>query len=153
MSEAVDRSRFVMRAPCRCGLELGTIVEVNGQDTVRCLGCNAFQYNAPRTETGRAVRSSTTVHNGIRPHVRSRILERDGYRCLCGHAGGVLHVGHMISVAAGLQFGVPDDEINDDENLVTMCEECNLGQGALPISLRLAVVILRARIAWRNKQG
>jgi len=39
-----------------------------------------------------------------------------------------------------------DQEINSDENLAAFCEECNLGMGKTPISLRLAVAIVRARI-------
>lgn len=149
----VDRENFTMRAPCRCGSTTGRIVEKSGQDTVRCNVCNAYCYCAPRTETGRAVRSVSTVRRGIRPSDRTRILERDGYRCvLCRQDdASKLHVGHIVSVDAGIATGLSDEEINDDENLIAQCEECNLGQGPQPIPLRVAVVILRARISWRDK--
>ncbi len=141
-----------MRKPCKCGCEFGAIFEVSGQDTVRCNACNAYCYCAPRTETGRAVRSVTTVHKGIKPKLRARILERDGYRCVLCHAVNVpLHCGHVVSVDSGMATGLTDAEINDEENLIAQCEECNLGQGAQPIPLRTAIAILRARIAWRNK--
>ena len=144
---------FVMRTPCpACAYPSGKIIERNGQDTVRCLNCNRHCYNAPRTETGRAQRSITTVHNGIKPQQRARVLERDRYTCLCGQKKGNLHVGHILSVEAGLRYGVTDEMLNDDENLVTQCEECNLGQGELPMSLPLAIAILRARIAWKRAQ-
>lgn len=155
MSAAVDRDIFTMRAPCpSCGETIGKLVEVNSQDTVRCRGCNRFCYCAPRTETGREQRSVTTVHKGVRPHVRTRILERDGHQCvLCRSHDTTLHVGHIVSVKAGFDIGMSDVEINDEENLIAVCEECNLGQGAQPIPLRTAIAILRARISWRNKTG
>jgi 5-methylcytosine-specific restriction endonuclease McrA len=143
---------ITMREPCKgCGESIGVVVEVNGQDTVRCAECNRYAgYNAPRTETGRRPRSVSTVHAAIRPKQRSRILERAHARCeVCG-ARGDLHVGHILSVSLGLQYGVPDRELNDDENLIALCPECNLGQGAAPMSLGLAVAILRARITWRD---
>lgn len=152
MSE-VDRDNYSMRSPCKqCGGLLGFLTETNGQDVVRCRTCNAHCYNAPRVETGRAVRSVTTIHNGIKPHVRSRILERDNFRCVLCHADEArMHVGHIVSVEAGFATGLTDAEINDDENLIAVCEECNLGQGAQPIPLRVAIQILKARISWRNK--
>lgn len=153
MSDNIDRGRFEMRKPCtQCGGKLGLLVEVNGQDTVRCLGCNHFCYNAPRTETGREVRTVTTIHNGVKPKLRAKILERDGFCCvLCRAEDKRMHVGHVVSVDAGFATGLTDAEINDEENLIAVCDECNLGQGAQPIPLRVAIAILRARISWRNK--
>lgn len=152
MSENVDRERYTMRKPCPCGSQVGYITEVNLQDTVRCLACNRHCYNAPKTETGRAPRTVTTVHNGVKPGLRSRILERDGHRCVLCHAIDVpLHVGHVVSVEAGMAVGLSDAEINDEENLITQCAECNLGQGSQPISLSVAIRILKARISWRNR--
>lgn len=146
--------QIIMREPCMCGHPLGRLIEKNGQDTVRCLTCDRFQYNAPRTETGRAVRSVRTVHKGIRPSDRSRILERDGYRCvLCCATGVPLHIGHIVSVEHGIATGLTDDELNHDENLIAECEECNLGNGSQPIPLRTAVAILRARLSWLRKTG
>lgn len=42
-----------LRAPCGCGSTFGTIRRKAGQDVVRCAKCSAYQYCAPRTETGR----------------------------------------------------------------------------------------------------
>jgi 5-methylcytosine-specific restriction endonuclease McrA len=155
VTENIDRERFTMRKPCpKCGGTLGLLREVNGQDTVRCLGCNAYCYCAPRTETGREVRSVSTIRNGIKPKLRTKILERDGFCCVLCHATNVrLHVGHVVGVDAGLAVGLTDAEINDEENLIAQCEECNLGQGKSPLSLSLAIRVLRARIAWRNKEA
>ena len=140
-----------LRAPCRygCGNELlGYIRPAGGQDVVRCARCDKAQYNAPKTETGKRARTVSTVHAAIKPKQRSRILERATGRCeRCG-ARDRLHVGHMLSVKAGLDMGLTEAELNHDENLCALCEECNLGQGAEPMSLRLAIAILRARITW-----
>jgi 5-methylcytosine-specific restriction endonuclease McrA len=144
--------KILMREPCLgCTNTHGVVTEVNGQDTVRCEHCNRFQYNAPRTETGRAQRTVTTVHNGIKPKQRARVIMRAGAKCeYCG-ARGDLHVGHILSVEVGLNYGIADELLNHDENLLALCPECNLGMGHEPMSLRLAVAILRARISWAKK--
>jgi 5-methylcytosine-specific restriction endonuclease McrA len=151
----VKIDEFSMRKPCPgCGSETGRIIERNGQDTVRCIACGMFVYNAPRTETGRAVRSVSTVHAAVRPALRARIFDRDGMCCvLCRATESRFHVGHLISVEAGILYGLSDAEINDEENLAVMCEECNLGYADRPIPLRLALVIVRARISWRQRKG
>lgn len=142
---------YTMRAACRfceaSGVITtdGTVREVNGQDVVRCARCNRHVYNAPRLETGRAVRTVTTVHNGIKPSQRARVLERDGRCILCGSRDG-LHVGHLLSVAAGLEAGLTEAQLNDDENLAAMCAECNLGYGQRSVPLWIVVPLLRARL-------
>jgi 5-methylcytosine-specific restriction endonuclease McrA len=57
--------------------------------------------------------------------LRFGILQRDGFRCrYCGRpgtaSGVVLHVDHLIPFAAG--------GATSEANLVTACEECNLGK-------------------------
>lgn len=139
---------FPLRAPCKCGNARGRIETKGGQDCVYCLSCGKHQYNAPRTETGRAVRTVTTVHNGIKPNVRSRILERDGFRCIaCGKTGEhcTLHIGHIISVKDGLANQLTEFELNSDENLATLCDECNLGIGDSTMSMRFIMNALRIR--------
>jgi hypothetical protein len=141
---------YTMRAACQyCGSLDGYIIEKNGQDTVRCSTCNRHQYNAPRVETGREPRTVTTVHNGIKPAQRARILVRDGRCVLCG-ARENLHVGHLVPVEAGLAQGLTELQLNDDENLAAMCAECNLGLGASPVPLWITVPLLKARIRWKK---
>lgn len=58
---------------------------------------------------------------------RYAILQRDGFKCLdCGRNpeedGVKLHVDHQIPVALGGG--------NDDQNLWTLCMDCNQGKGA-----------------------
>jgi hypothetical protein len=137
-----------------CQGRSGIIRTSGGQDTVWCSVCNRFLYNAPRVETGRAVRTVTTVHNGIKPKQRARIILRDGGRCfLCGALPGLeggLQVGHCVSVERGLELGMTEVELNDDENLVAMCAECNLGLGSEPVPVRF---VLRALMVRLRAQG
>lgn len=141
---------FQMRQRCRCGNETGRIETKSGQDCVYCLSCGKHCYNAPRTETGRAVRSLRTRPD-IKPGQRARILERDNATCvLCHHADRPLDVGHVISVDAGRKLGLTDKELYDDENLAAMCQACNSGLSKSPVSLRFMVALLRARLAHRE---
>lgn len=132
-----------------CGSGFGRIETRNGQDCVYCIDCGKYQYNAPRVETGREQRTVTTVHNGIKPKDRARIIERATGRCeMCGCKND-LHVGHIISVKVGLEMGLTESQLNDDENLAALCVECNLGISSEPMSLRLAMGMLLARIRSR----
>lgn len=65
----------------------------------------------------------------ISKKVRFDIFKRDGFKCMyCGaHPPSVLlHVDHIRPVA--------DGGGNEDSNLVTSCEPCNLGKGARLLS-------------------
>jgi hypothetical protein len=147
-----------MRAPCaKCGGVDGRVTERGAQDVVRCANCDKFQYNAPRTETGKAIRSVTTVHNGVKPRDRAIAIMRANCKCeTCGKSAfspsAELHVGHMVSVKCGMEMGLSDSEINDEENLIAMCSECNLGLGDEPIPVRLLFNVLVARIRFRKER-
>lgn len=61
----------------------------------------------------------------IGSRLRFQILERDGYRCrYCGRGapGVTLHVDHVHPQSK--------NGTDDPDNLVTACEDCNLGKGA-----------------------
>ncbi len=139
-----------LRKPCSCGCTSGDVMEKSGQDCVYCSACNRWQYNAPRTETGRKQRSVSTTHESIKPKQRSRIIERANGRCeRCGKPANLtttgLHVGHVVSVNAGHKHGLSDDEINSDENLIAECDECNLGHGDGCLHIRYFVALLKSR--------
>lgn len=140
-----------LRKPCeKCGSVTGYIETRGNQDCVFCQACKGYQYCAPKTETGRAVRTVTTVHNGIKPNQRNRILMRATGHCeLCG-ASGDLHVGHLLSVREGLEQGLTEFELNNDENLAAFCPECNLGMGQETVPLRLVFAIIKARAKNRT---
>jgi 5-methylcytosine-specific restriction endonuclease McrA len=141
-----------MRDPhCKCGCKDGRIETLNGQDRIFCEGCNRWCYNAPKTETGRAIRSIKTTHEAISTKQRARILLRDnGFCALCRKPESEcvlrLDVSHVISVEDGHQLEMSDAEINSDENLVTLCDECNLGIGSETLPLRFFLKIIRARL-------
>jgi 5-methylcytosine-specific restriction endonuclease McrA len=134
-----------LRAPCqKCGDDRGRLDTRNGQDCLFCVGCGKWQYNAPKTETGREPRTLQSIRN-IPASQRSRILERACLRCeVCGRTE-TLTIGHFLSVKDGFDF-LTDAELNDDENLIALCAECNAGQGHRTGSLRLLAAILRARV-------
>lgn len=125
----------------------------SGQNRVFCADCDAWVYNAPRTETGERPRSVQTIHNGIRPKQRARVLLRANGRCELCNAGTNLHVGHLLSVADGFAAGLTEIELNHDENLCALCEECNLGLGHETIPLRFAIRLLRQRIQKEQSAG
>jgi 5-methylcytosine-specific restriction endonuclease McrA len=146
-----------LRQPCKnCGGNYGTIKTAGGQDVVRCAICEAYQYNAPKVETGRAVRSVSTTHENIKPGQRSRILLRATGHCeLCGKGPSDEHpltVGHLLSVREGMEMGMKEFELNNDENLAAMCSECNLGIGSETVPLRLCFAIIRARAKNRTEK-
>ena len=145
MIAAAAHEPYTMRAPCpRCGSTRGSLKETGAQDCVYCLDCATFCYNAPRAETGKPVRHVRTRAR-IKPKQRARIIMRANTRCeLCG-ASKELHVGHLLSVDAARKEGMPEEEINSDENLAAICESCNYGLGDEPVPLRLAIAIVMAR--------
>ena len=143
-----------MRSRCpRCGCIDGIITTKNGQDTVRCAECDRFCYNAPRSETGRDPRSLRSRPQ-IRPSQRVRIFEYDNWTCVVCRAQDVpLQIGHFVSVDDQEASGMSDAELYDDENLVTVCAECNAGQGPRTFSLRLALAVFRARTARQRREA
>ncbi len=140
-----------LRALCSvCGSDQGRITFRNGQNVVHCYWCSAYQYNAPKTETGLSQRSVVTVHNGIKPKQRARIIMRAGGACeLCHCTEKPIHAGHLLSVNDGFSAGLCDADLNSDDNLAAMCEECNLGLSSEPIPTRLFVALL---LIHRKKQ-
>lgn len=119
---------FIMRSPCQaCGNPAGYVKEANGQDVVRCNNCDGYAYCRPRAESGKAQRSVSTRPT-IKPKKRQRILEAFAYRCVMCGSDRNLHVDHIIPLAYGIEAGLSEDELNDDDNLCCLCEECNLGR-------------------------
>jgi hypothetical protein len=64
-------------------------------------------------------------------------------------------VGHLLSVADGVNLGAIESELNDDVNLAAMCESCNLGMGWRSVSpatyARILLHLIRA--ASRTSRG
>ncbi len=78
------------------------------------------------TTHGSAATPIQRARDPLPARLRFGILQRDGFRCrYCGRTGStpdvVLHVDHVVPVAAG--------GTTSEDNLLTACEECNLGKG------------------------
>jgi len=129
-----------LRAPCPCGGTEGTIAPRGNQDCLYCDTCGKFQYNAPRVETGRAVRSLST-RPGITPSQRARILAAHDNACIgCGKRPPEvsLDLGHLISREDAAHHDMLDEIIDGEFNLAPMCPECNSGYRTLgSVSIRL----------------
>jgi hypothetical protein len=156
---------YRMSRPCkRCGGLDGVRDDRNGQACIFCIPCTresteeVLVYNAPKAETGEP-QTHVKTRPDIKPSQRSRILERDHHRCReCGGGpnDGVLHVGHLVSVDQGKRFGVPDDLLFSDSNLVTTCDACNLGRGsrswrADEIALLMVAMKIELEVNGRSK--
>lgn len=72
---------------------------------------------------------STIKRKSISKALRFQVLSRDGFACrYCGARrddGAELHIDHVKPVSAG--------GTNDIGNLVTSCQPCNIGKGAVEI--------------------
>lgn len=74
-----------------------------------------------------AVKQKNTKRRTLPLKMRRSILERDGYKCVdCGRSpktdsNCVLHIDHRMPLAKG--------GTNDEANLQTLCDWCNLGKG------------------------
>jgi hypothetical protein len=139
-----------LRKPCtKCGSADGQITTSGGQDCVYCIGCGKYQYNAPKTETGRKPRTVQSIHSAISASQRARILVNANGLCeLCGQPPTrehPLHVGHILSVKEGLDGGSTVQLLNSDDNCAAMCDACNLGIGKMVLPIKLLVRILVAR--------
>jgi 5-methylcytosine-specific restriction endonuclease McrA len=81
-------------------------------------------YLGPEKEDEALNTDDKTPRESFSKSRRFNIMKRDGFRCqLCGttqQQGARLHVDHKISLAKGGS--------NEDENLWTLCEGCNLGK-------------------------
>lgn len=145
---------FKMRSPCpHCESPYGRVETRGGQSCVYCSVCEKWVYNAPRTETGERQRSMSTIHAGIKPKTRARVMLRANSRCeLCGIGAEMtyLHVGHLVSIKQGLLEGLDDAEINHQENLAALCESCNSGLGDESVPLRVMLRITALRLGIRR---
>lgn len=141
----VDETQLLMRAPCpHCGGLEGVIRPQGLQDCVYCVACGRWCYNAPRAETGRAPRR-LAGRTSIPVSKQYRIKERASGRCeLCG-ARDELVVDHILSLKDGRDLGLSDFELNHDENLAALCPPCNSGKGAISMSPRVYIALLRSR--------
>lgn len=126
LKERIGHPPYPLRRPCvKCGEDRGRLNPSGGQDCVYCLNGH-FQYNAPRTETGKERRSLQTIRH-TPPSQRYRLYERAHGRCeLCG-GDGPLTVDHVLPERAGFDF-VTGSMLESDDNKMALCAECNSGK-------------------------
>jgi ribosomal protein S14 len=138
---------YKLPAPCqRCGSEDGTLLPGELHQRLNCARCGTYIKFVSKKELGLDPRP-VAKREPISASLRALILERATGRCeLCG-AGGLLHVGHILSRADGEAEGLSPAQLDSEENLCALCEACNLGFGRRSLPLRLAVAILRRRTA------
>jgi hypothetical protein len=92
-----------------------------------------FRRRRERVESDSSTHSIVTERVPIPSKLRFEVLYRDNFTCqYCGakgpQAGGtaVLHIDHRMPVSAG--------GTNEPQNLVTACQDCNLGKGVRRIN-------------------
>lgn len=158
----MDGKPFKLRKPCACGEQTNGVIRVVGvQNTVRCATCGAWGgFNAPKHETGEAVQP-VNKREPMSASQRARILIRDGSMCLvCGRSpamhGVNLHVSHILSVEnarSALEDGlITEDLLADDENFITLCDACNLGQRKYSFRLRHILALLLRQYAASTRK-
>jgi 5-methylcytosine-specific restriction endonuclease McrA len=142
---------YPLRKPCRqCGGSDGHIETKSGQDCVYCIACGLWEHNAPRLETGRALRTLST-RPGLTVSQRARVFDAHDHRCIaCGRSAGdgvTLDLGHLISRDDAEAHGFLDEIIDSEWNLAPMCAECNSGQrplGSIGIRLMYRTLLIKA---------
>lgn len=89
-----------------------------------------------------------TKRKALSKRVRFEIFKRDGFKCMyCGAhpPEAMLHVDHVIALAAGGR--------DDEDNLITACEACNLGKGARDLNVAPQTLAQKAaEVAEREEQ-
>lgn len=123
----------------------------NGQAVAHCTGCGQSRGNIPKSELGlRPVRYREGNAWQVGPGQRARILQRDGRLCVMCRTGETdLVMGHLVSVAEGVRYGLTQVQLMDDVNIAAMCGPCNADLGSRSVSLRM-IVALRAEWERRN---
>jgi len=154
--EFLGSTPYESRQPCpKCGGVDGLLAEVGGQNIVRCRSCRTYIYAAPKHETGQRPRTVATARKDIKPGQQARIFERDGAACVLCHRTEQLTMGHVLSIKEAQELGEVGPFLNSDENLLTMCEACNLGLGGrslLPRAYGLIMLrLLQATTLPRNR--
>lgn len=85
----------------------------------RCSTCHGYRTDEP-------VVWASSLREAIPAQLRYRVLQRDSFRCqYCGRSardGATLHLDHVVPYSAGGE--------TTEDNLITACEQCNLGKSA-----------------------
>lgn len=131
---AFDRAgavRFLHKQTCDADrdllwMELDTFLEHLALNTRDVDATSAAPRAAQQATSTRSETPKTNGRRKLSPRRRLAILQRDAFRCqLCGRGaeadGVALHVDHQQPISKG--------GLDTDENLWTLCADCNLGKG------------------------
>lgn len=129
---------------CRCG-RVSTEANVTNTGTSMkawCPDCQSYIKFVNKASLGVGSRK-VSARDALRPSVRHRVMSADGFRCVACGAETNLHVDHLIPVIEGGS--------SEFENLVTLCEECNLGKGKF-LSVRSAFLLMLKAARMREDE-
>ena len=152
MTDSLIDHPIPLKEPCPdCGAVDGLVNTAGAHQKLTCGDCGRYIRFVGKAELGLVPRTVATTRAGITPGVRARILERATGKCeVCGATDRPIHVGHCLSVREATEQGLTDEEINHEENLMAMCEDCNLGWGKRPVPVRLLARVIMARLRRGN---
>lgn len=83
-------------------------------------------------EINKALKAQVPKHE-VSPSLRDDIYERDDYQCVYCLSKAYLTIDH-VTPRSWFPTKVSNEELNDPTNLVTACDDCNLGKGQLDLS-------------------
>jgi hypothetical protein len=93
------------------------------------VGLGSFEGIEPHYKETQESFDDLPRRKSISKSLRFEVFKRDSFTCqYCGRKAPevTLHVDHVVPVSKGGQ--------NDISNLVTACQDCNLGKGARPLN-------------------
>ena len=125
MGPAWERRRPRSAATTRRPVERWGVASAIPAEPARSALTQAQGRGAPPAPSGPSGTAARRARDPIPAQLRFGVLQRDGFRCrYCGRTsraeGVVLHVDHVVPVASG--------GATNEDNLLTACEECNLGK-------------------------
>lgn len=125
-----NESTNLMSPLYRGPAQWGYINENHVQDVLRCICCDTYWKNIPKTDSGRAVRMLTNGASRQYKKSRVKVLTRDTYCEICNTAfndklGKQKHCGHIVSRKDAINLGMLESCIDHEDNMAAMCSECN----------------------------
>jgi|TARA_R100000093_G_scaffold68986_1_gene40930 5-methylcytosine-specific restriction endonuclease McrA len=139
-----------MDCDCDCGATEGTVSPAGPHYRLDCDNGHYIKF-VSKKELGIAQRSVRS-HPDIAPNIHYKVMERAGGMCeLCGsHSDEFpLHVDHILSIYDAKNMDIEIRIYESMDNLMALCEECNLGKGRTSLSPRVYAALLNRR-ADRN---
>lgn len=130
-----DGLLYIGNEKCRARCQRSAMVITwNGRHlAMNCLKCKQWHKFISHASIGITGTRKDKRTINVKAKQRFRILQRDNFTCqACGITSKheILHVDHKTSIKEATTAGWTEKQINDDNNLWTLCETCNLGKGS-----------------------